>query len=60
MFYFCNQIIRCMEKYFEKFRKLTIGNELEFETPYGLKKMIYADWIASGRLYAPIEKKNGR
>jgi hypothetical protein len=49
-----------MEKYFEKFRKLTIGNELEFETPYGLKKMIYADWIASGRLYAPIEKKNGR
>jgi selenocysteine lyase/cysteine desulfurase len=46
-----------MEKYFEKFRKLTIGNELEFETPYGLKKMIYADWIASGRLYAPIEKK---
>ena len=57
MFYFCNQIIWCMEKYFEKFRKLTIGNELEFETPYGLKKMIYADWIASGRLYATIEKK---
>ncbi len=46
-----------MEQYFEKFRNNTIGNDLEFETPYGVKKMIYADWVASGRLYAPIEKK---
>ncbi|HNF72741.1 MAG TPA: aminotransferase class V-fold PLP-dependent enzyme, partial [Chitinophagaceae bacterium] len=28
----------------------------EIDTPFGRKKMIYADWIASGRLYAPIEK----
>ena len=27
-----------------------------FASPYGLKKMIYADWVASGRLYQPIEK----
>ena len=46
-----------LEKYFEKFRKNTIGNEQYFETPYGRKKMIYADWVASGRLYAPIEEK---
>jgi len=46
-----------MEKYFQQFRQNTIGNELEFESPYGIQKIIYADWVASGRLYAPIEKK---
>jgi selenocysteine lyase/cysteine desulfurase len=46
-----------LEKHFEKFRKNTIGNEQYFETPYGRQKMIYADWIASGRLYAPIEER---
>lgn len=46
-----------MEKYFEQFRKQTIGYDLEFDSPYGKQKMIYADWIASGRLYAPIEYK---
>ncbi len=44
-----------LEKHFEYFRANTIGNELIFETPYGSKKIIYADWIASGRLYRPIE-----
>ena len=46
-----------MEKYFKKFKENTIGNELKFNTPYGEKLMVYADWVASGRLYAPIEKK---
>ena len=46
-----------MEKYFEHFRQQTIGNDLEFKTPFGKQKMIYADWVASGRLYAPIEEK---
>ena len=46
-----------MESYFKKFRDNTIGNELIFNTPYGNQKMIYADWIASGRLYRPIEEK---
>jgi len=46
-----------MEKYFAKFRKNTIGNDLTFKTPFGKKKMIYADWLASGRLYMPIEEK---
>ena len=46
-----------MEKYFRKFRENTIGNELIFNTPYGKQKMVYADWLASGRLYKPIEDK---
>ena len=46
-----------LEKYFEPFREQIIGNETSFESPYGTKRIIYADWIASGRLYAPIEKK---
>ncbi len=46
-----------MEKYFEKYRVNTIGSNLKMQTPYGKKKVLYADWIASGRLYAPIEKK---
>lgn len=45
------------EAYFEKFRKNITGIDLEICTPYGTKKLIYADWIASGRLYNPIEKK---
>ena len=44
-----------LEQHFESFRTKTIGNELIFKTPFGQQKMIYADWIASGRLYRPIE-----
>lgn len=46
-----------IEKYFSKYRKNIVGINTEFETPYGTKKIIYADWIASGRLYKPIEEK---
>jgi selenocysteine lyase/cysteine desulfurase len=46
-----------LETYFEPFKKNTIGNEAYYETAYGLQKMIYADWIASGRLYSSIETK---
>ncbi|MBK9290782.1 MAG: aminotransferase class V-fold PLP-dependent enzyme [Bacteroidetes bacterium] len=45
-----------LDKHFEFFRKNTIGHDLVFESPLGPQKLIYADWIASGRLYAPIEK----
>lgn len=44
-----------LEKHFNKFRENTIGWNSTIETPYGNKPIIYADWIASGRLYAPIE-----
>ncbi len=46
-----------LEKYFEPFRERIIGNDATFESPYGTKRIIYADWIASGRLYEPIEQK---
>ena len=45
------------EIYFSKFRKNIVGIDTEFETPFGTKIIIYADWIASGRLYKPIEEK---
>lgn len=46
-----------LEKYFQSYRKNIIGIDQEFISPYGTKKIIYADWVASGRLYEPIEKK---
>ncbi|MBN1638004.1 MAG: aminotransferase class V-fold PLP-dependent enzyme [Ignavibacteriales bacterium] len=46
-----------LEKYFTKFRENIIGINEVFESPYGENKIVYADWIASGRLYAPIEDK---
>lgn len=42
---------------FEKYRNNIVGIEQEFESPYGVKRVIYADWVASGRLYRPIEEK---
>ncbi len=46
-----------LEQHFKKFRNNIVGIDQEFETPFGTKKMIYADWIASGRLYKPIEER---
>lgn len=46
-----------LEQYFQEFRKDVVGNEQTFVSPYGEKKIVYADWIASGRLYGPIEDK---
>ncbi|MBO9585325.1 MAG: aminotransferase class V-fold PLP-dependent enzyme [Flavobacterium sp.] len=48
--------IGILEEYFSKFRENTIGFDHHFESIYGTQKMIYADWIASGRLYGPIEE----
>ena len=46
-----------LQNYFEKFRANTIGYNQVFKTYYGNVKMVYADWIASGRLYGPIENR---
>ncbi|WP_373286586.1 aminotransferase class V-fold PLP-dependent enzyme [Yeosuana aromativorans] len=46
-----------LETYFQYFRENIVGLDQEFESPYGRKKVIYADWTASGRLYRPIEEK---
>ncbi len=45
-----------LEKHFEQIRKNIIGDNLEYATPYGTQKMLYLDWVASGRLYRPIEE----
>ncbi len=46
-----------LEQYFSKYRKNIVGIDAEFVSPAGVQKIIYADWIASGRLYRPIEEK---
>ncbi len=46
-----------LERYFDRFRKDIVGIDQYFKTPFGVKKIAYADWIASGRLYRPIEQK---
>lgn len=46
-----------MVKYFAPYRRNIVGIDTMYESPYGLKKMVYADWLASGRLYRPIEQK---
>ena len=44
-----------LEKYFEKYALNISGHDAVIKTPYGTKKLIYADWTASGREYSPIE-----
>jgi selenocysteine lyase/cysteine desulfurase len=46
-----------LETYFDQYRKNIVGIDSVIETPYGTRKLIYADWIASGRLYSQIEKR---
>jgi selenocysteine lyase/cysteine desulfurase len=45
-----------LEQYFAPYREKVIGSRQSFETAYGTKPLIYADWTASGRLYQPIEE----
>jgi selenocysteine lyase/cysteine desulfurase len=44
-----------LEKHFSKFREQIIGINQIHKFVSGEKKIIYADWTASGRLYEPIE-----
>jgi selenocysteine lyase/cysteine desulfurase len=46
-----------LEEYFNFYRNNIIGINKTFLSPYGEKKIVYADWIASGRMYQPIEEK---
>jgi len=45
-----------LEKYFQRFRRNTIGHDLVHTFPWGKQNILYADWAASGRLYRPIEE----
>jgi len=49
--------MRNLVDHFNTFRKNIVGIDQEFDSPYGRQKIVYADWIASGRLYQPIEDK---
>jgi selenocysteine lyase/cysteine desulfurase len=46
-----------LEDYFGQFRRHIVGHHQPVRTPYGEKALVYADWIASGRLYRPIEER---
>jgi selenocysteine lyase/cysteine desulfurase len=46
-----------LEAYFKPFRQHIIGIDQSFSGPYGEKRIAYADWTASGRLYSPIEQR---
>jgi selenocysteine lyase/cysteine desulfurase len=45
-----------LEKYFEPFRRNIIGINEVINTNGESRSVVYADWIASGRMYQPIEK----
>ncbi len=45
------------KRHFEKFRDGILGNDAVIAGPYGEKRLLYADWIASGRLYRPLEER---
>lgn len=47
--------VSTLEDYFAPFRRHVVGYEQDFVSPFGKKRILYADWTASGRLYAPIE-----
>jgi len=44
-----------LEHFFSAFAQDIIGNRQVFESPFGQKEIVYADWTASGRSYQPIE-----
>ncbi|MBC9914981.1 aminotransferase class V-fold PLP-dependent enzyme [Chitinophaga varians] len=44
-----------LEDYFAVYRSHIIGQQQIFHSPFGKKRIIYADWTASGRAYGPIE-----
>ncbi len=46
-----------LESYFQQFRKNIVGIDKTFTSAYGKMPIVYTDWTASGRLYAPIEEK---
>ena len=50
-------VVTDLERHFLKFRNNITGIDQYFDGPQGRKKIIYADWTASGRLYTPIEER---
>lgn len=47
-----------MDQYsLEAIRKQIVGNDLLFDTPFGERHLLYADYTASGRCFQKIEEK---
>lgn len=46
-----------LEAHFEPYRRGIIGIDQTFRSTDGEQRIVYADWTASGRLYAPIERR---
>lgn len=46
-----------LEHHFKPFRENIIGIDQTFDSPFGRQRIVYGDWIASGRLYRPIEER---
>ncbi len=46
-----------LESFFDGFRRGIVGIDHTIATPGGPQRLVYADWTASGRLYAPIERR---
>ena len=46
-----------LEVFFERFRRHIIGDHFPVDSFYGRNEIVYADWVASGRLYRPIEER---
>src|SRR6476620_1932791 len=51
----CTHRKSTLENFFSAFRRNVIGHRQGFESPFGKKEIIYADWTASGKAYQPIE-----
>ena len=45
-----------LESWFAPFRRNILGGNKYIDTPQGRKPLVYADWTAAGRAYAPIEQ----
>lgn len=46
-----------LERYFATYRKNIVGYRSSFESPFGRRRIVYADWTACGRAYWPIEER---
>ena len=54
-----NQLMptKTLENHFAPFRAHIIGQNQTFDSPNGRRRILYADWTASGRQYGPIEDR---